>query len=650
MRTPTPSATEPRPALHGKRLLGLSIGALGVVYGDIGTSPLYAVNLMFFRNNNVTIPPADVLGGISLVLWALTIVVSIKYAILVLQADNDGEGGVFALYGLLDKFTKNRKSLLAWMMLLGAGLLFGDGFITPAISVLSAVEGISVATPDFATAVIPITLVLLTCVFAFQYKGTGGVGRVFGPIMIVWFTVIAVLGLGQITQHPEIFKAFNPLYGIDFLLRGSLRGSLLVLGAVVLVLTGGEAMYADMGHFGAKPIRLSWVSLAYPALMLNYLGQGAFLLQGVPRAGANLFYSLVPSLSLYPMVVLATLATIIASQALISGAFSLTSQAIALGMFPRLRVHHTHHAQAGEVYVPFINWSLYIGCVLLVLGFKSSAALGAAYGLAESGVMITTSTAMFFIARRYWSWSIPRAGAVFGVLATVDFVFLFANSLKFLQGGFVPLTIGVLVFSIMVTWRWGRKITYGAYAAKRTMTMPELIEQHRNATTFIERTAILMVPAPAPVNATSPHMPTLMQLLWDRLGILPRNLIFVQVVHPKVPYIHENRYSVTVLERNAKGSIVRVDLKFGFMEEPNVERVLEELVTHKEIDLAVDRRQWIVHVAHEHFLPGKTMRLGKRFRLKLYELLRHASRPMYYHYGLGDEVQLSTEILPVRVH
>jgi KUP system potassium uptake protein len=358
---------------------------------------------------------------------------------------------------------------------------------------------------------------------------------------------------------------------------------------------------------------------------------------------------MVPSAALYPMVALATLATIIASQALISGSFSLISQSVALGLFPRLRITHTHHAQAGEVYVAFVNWALYAGCILLVITFGSSSALGAAYGLAESGVMIVTSTAMFFIARRYWNWGMIRSGALFGTLFVVDGSFLIANSLKFLEGGFVPLTIGVVVFLVMATWHWGRKVTYAAYASKRTMTMAALIDLHRNATTFIERTAILMVPAPARVHAKSERTPTLLQLLWDRIGLLPRNLIFVQVVHPKIPYVHENRYSVSVFERSAKGSIIRVELRFGFMESPNVEHALKELATHKEIDLAIDRRDWIVHVANEHLLRASTMGIGRRFRLKLFEILRHISRPTYYYYGLGDEVQLSAEILPVRV-
>ncbi len=637
------------PARSAKKSLPLlALSALGVVYGDIGTSPLYALKLLFFGQNKVPLTPDIICGGISVVIWALTIVIAVKYATFVLRADNDGEGGVFALYGLVDRVAGGRMLPLMWVLLLGAGLLLGDGMITPAISVLSAVEGVAVATPVFSPAIIPATLAILCLLFLYQSRGTGALGAVFGPIMVVWFAVIAVLGVAYIARDPAILRAFDPRLGFAFLIHGGWRGGLLVLGAVVLVLTGGEAMYADMGHFGARPIRVSWFFVAFPCLLLNYLGQGAFLLGGGRVAGGNLFYSMVPAGLIFPMIGLATLATVIASQALISGAFSLTSQAIALGLFPRLLVKHTHHAQAGEVYVPFLNWALFIGCSLLVIAFGSSAALGSAYGLAESGMMTITSVAMVTIARQYWGWSALPSFGLFGAAALVDGSFLTANSLKFLEGGWAPLSVGVIVFAVMATWRWGRRITYAGYLAQDTMTMGELIELHRTATTYIDRTAILM--APAPVQRNSERMPALLQLLWDRLGILPRDLIFVEVVHPKVPYIHENRCRVTVFERSARGSITRVEVQFGFMEEPNVEAVLAEMVSHKEIDLSPDPHNWTVHVANENLLPLKSMTWLRRLRLRAFQILRFVSRPAYYHYGLGDEVQLSVEILPVRVH
>jgi len=627
---------------------GLTIGALGIVYGDIGTSPLYAMDQLFFGRAGGAQTPTDVLGGVSLVIWTITVIVAIKYAIFVLRAQNDGEGGVFALYGLLHEHKNRGTTLLLWSLMLGAGLLFGDGIITPSISVLSAVEGLQVATPALGHTVIPITIGLLTGLFAIQFKGTSGIGIVFGPVLVIWFAAIAVLGVWQIEQHPNIVVAFNPLYGLKYLRHSGFFDALLILGALMLVVTGGEAMYADVGHFGARPIRTSWFAVVYPALLLNYLGQGAYVLGGAPVAGGKLFYSLVPPPLLYPMVLLATVATVIASQALISGAFSLVSQAIRLGLFPRLALLHTHEKHAGQIYVPFINWALFAGCVLLVLTFGSSSALAAAYGLAVSGVMVITSLAMFPVARYYWKWRLASTGLVWGLLTAVNASFLFACSLKFREGGFVPLSVGVAVFVVMTTWRWGRKATFAAYSAKPTMTMAELVALHRSCKVFMERNAVVM--SPKPLRQPTDRAPALMQMLWERHGILPRNLILVEVTHRKVPYIRDNRYRVTVFDRDDDhGSIIAVELSFGFMEEPNVERLLEEMAQHKEIDLPADRRQWIVHVSQENLLPVRRMGRFKRLRLRLFMLLRLVSQPAYYYYGLGDEVLLSVEIIPARV-
>jgi KUP system potassium uptake protein len=427
-----------------------------------------------------------------------------------------------------------------------------------------------------------------------------------------------------------------------------LREGLLILSALILVVTGGEAMYADLGHFGARPIRIGWFAVVFPALLLNYLGQGAYLLSGAPAAGGKLFYSLVPAPLLLPLVVLATLATIVASQALISGAFSLTWQAIGLGLFPRLDVLHTHRAHAGQIYIPVVNWGLYLGCIALVLAFGSSSALAAALGLAVAGVMLLTSLAMLPIARLYWRWSTLKTVLVWGPLTTVSGAFLVASSTRFLEGGFVPLSVGAAAFLTMATWRWGRKATFAAYAARSTLTMAELVELHRSGTSFLERNALIM--APNTLRHPTDHAPTLVGLLWERYGILPRNLILVEVTHPKVPYIRENRYHITVFDRDKKrGSIIGVELRFGFMEEPNVERYLENMARHKEIDLPTHPRQWIVHVSHENLLPAKRMNLFKRLRFRLFLFLRLVSRPAYYGYHLGDEVQLSAEIMPVRV-
>jgi KUP system potassium uptake protein len=628
---------------------GLTIAALGIVYGDIGTSPLYAMDQLFFGRAGVVAKPQDALGGVSLVIWTITVIVAIKYAILVLRAQNDGEGGVFALYGLLHGDGKRSTRILLWSLMLGAGLLFGDGIITPAISVLSAVEGLQVATPALSGAVVPLTVGLLAVLFAVQFKGTSRIGIVFGPVLGVWFLVIAALGVWQIGQHPEVLAAFNPFLGLDYLRHAGLFDSLLILGALMLVVTGGEAMYADVGHFGTAPIRLSWFTVVYPALLLNYLGQGAYLLSGAPVAGGKLFYSLVPQTLLYPMVLLATVATIIASQALISAAFTLTAQAIRLGLFPRLTIAHTHEHHAGQIYVPFINIALFVGCIILVVAFGSSLALAAAYGLAVSGVMVITSLAMFSVARRHWKWSAVTTAAVWGTLTAINTSFLFASALKFIEGGFVPLTIGLAVFLVMAAWRWGRKATFAAYSAKHTMTMAELVELHHKSHAFMERNAVLM--SPKPLRGPSDRAPALMQMLWDRHGILPRNLILVEVTHSKTPYVRGNRYRVTVFDRDrSRGSVIGVELSFGFMEEPNVERLLEDMARHKEIDLPSDPQKWIVHVSHENLLPAKGISLFRRLRLKLFIFLRLVSQPAYYYYGLGDEVQLSVEIVPVRLH
>jgi KUP system potassium uptake protein len=637
------------PHLPRGNLPALTIGAVGVVFGDIGTSPLYAIDQIFFGAAGVVPTPDNVLGAISLAVWTIILIVAIKYALLVLRAENDGEGGVFALYGLLHKYKQQGTRVMLWSLMLGAGLLLGDGMITPAISVLSAVEGLEVATPAFSPYIIPITICLLTGLFAIQYKGASGVGVVFGPLVLVWFAAIAALGAAAIAKEPAILAAFNPAYGARFLMQAGLREAIVILGVMILVVTGGEAMYADLGHFGARPIRIGWFCVVFPALLLNYLGQGAYLLSGATAVGGKLFYSLVPSPLLLPAVVLATLATIVASQALISGAFSLVSQAIGLGLFPRVEVRHTHRSHAGQIYIPAVNWGLYAGCIALVVAFGSSSALATAYGLAVAGVMLITSIVMFAIARREWRWSLPLTALVWGPMTALNSAFLLGTSTKFIEGGFVPLTVGCAAFLVMATWRWGRKATFAAYAARSSLTMAELVHLHRTSAHFIERNALIM--APNPVHHPGDRAPALVRLLIERYGMLPRNLILVEVTHPKVPYVHDDRYHITVFDRDKdRGSIIGVELRFGFMEEPNVERYLESLARHREIDLPAHPRQWIVHVAHENPLPSRHMNLLRRLRFRLFLFLRLVSRPAYYAYHLGNEVQLSAEIIPVKLH
>ncbi len=361
---------------HGG-LAGLTVSALGVVFGAVGTSPLYAIDQIFFGSAAVAPTPENALGAISLAVWTIALVGAVTYALLVLRAENDGEGGVFALYGLLHKYRNEGARVLLWTLMLGAGLLFGDGMITPAISVLSAVEGLEVAAPELAHFVAPVTVAILTALFAIQFKGASRVGVIFGPLVILWFALISALGLAEIFRTPAILAAFNPLHGLAFLARSGPRESLWILSALILVITGAEAMYADLGHFGARPIRFAWFALVFPALLLNYLGQGAHLMSGAPVPGNKLFFSLIPDPLLFPVIVLATLTTVSASQALISGTFSLAWQAIGIGLAPRIEVQHTHHAHAGQIYIPAANWGLYVGCVALVIGFGSSTAIAA---------------------------------------------------------------------------------------------------------------------------------------------------------------------------------------------------------------------------------------------------------------------------------
>jgi KUP system potassium uptake protein len=624
----------------------LALGALGVVFGSIGTSPLYAMTLIARVGGLRTAD--DAVGAASLAIWLLTVVIAVQYPLLVLNAQNDGEGGLFALYGLLHDRKDRRARLLLWALIAGAGLLFGDGMITPAISVLSAVEGLDVATPGLATAVVPLTIALLVALFAAQFGGASRVGAVFGPLVLVWFLVLAALGVARIAAEPGVLAALNPWRGLSFLARANPVQILQVLGALMLVVAGGEAMYADVGHFGATPIRLSWYAIVYPALILNYLGQGAALAHGAGLADGNLFYALVPHGLLIPMVALATCAAVIASQSLITGAFSLVSQAIRLGLFPRLDIRHTHHAHEGQVYVPVVNWALMLGCIAIVLGFRSSSALASAYGLAVAGVMVITSAGMIPIARRRWGWSLGLTALVWGPLNALNLALLAASSLKLFDGGYVPTTVAAAAFAMMATWRWGRKASYAAHNAKATLTISEIVTLHRASRAFLERNALVM--SPRPLKRLADRAPSLIRLIADRTGMLPRNLVFVEVSHRKTPYIHGGRYKITVFDRSEdRGSVIGVELSFGFLEEPNVEKALEDLARHKEIDLPTDPHAWIVHIMQDHLLPARDNTAFKRLRLGLFHFLQAVSRPAYSYYGLGDRTHLTIEVIPVRL-
>lgn len=461
------TATSHAHSSEKSRLPVLALAALGVVFGDIGTSPLYTIKEVFAGTHHpVPINEANVLGILSLIFWSLVMVVAVKYLLLIVRADNQGEGGVMALMTLVLRCVGNTPGGTKLMLLglFGAALFYGDSVITPAISVLSAVEGLEIAAPGLAPFVIPITLVVLFGLFAVQRKGTASVGRFFGPIMVAWFTVLAVLGALGIAREPAVLMAINPAYAVDFFVSQPALG-FFALGASVLALTGAEAVYADMGHFGRQPVQLAWFGLVLPALLLNYFGQGALILHDA-AAIESPFYLLAPKWALYPMVGLSTLATVIASQAVISGAYSVTQQAIQLGYLPRMQILHTSSDEQGQIFLPAVNWALMIAVMAVVIGFGSSGALAAAYGIAVTGTMVVTSILAFVVARRIWKWSLPVCLVVFGTFVIIDVAYFSANLVKIAQGGWFPLVLGGIVFLLLSTWKRGRSLVQSRLAAE----------------------------------------------------------------------------------------------------------------------------------------------------------------------------------------
>jgi len=558
-------ASDPKPAHKLTPRQSLVMGALGVVYGDIGTSPLYTVKQCFEEMGGIR--PDTIFGVLSLITWALFVIVTCKYVIVMMRADNRGEGGILALTALALRATeperrRHRFALLAG--LLGAALFYGDGVITPAISVLSAVEGLKVATPMFEPYVIPITIGLLLVLFMVQRHGTAHVGRLFGPIMLLWFVVIALLGGAQILRHFDILLALNPLYGLRLLIADPWKGFVL-LGAVVLAVTGAEALYADMGHFGRRPITRAWFALVFPALLLNYFGQGALLLH-TPEALENPFYRLTPELLLYPMVVLAAAATIIASQAVISGAFSMTQQAVQLGYLPRFQIRHTSAEEIGQIYVPQINFLLLVTVIALVLGFKSSDNLGAAYGIAVTGTMSLTTMLAFIHVSRKPNWKPLRALALFGTFLVVDLAFFGANLTKIVQGGWFPLAVAAVMFFVMTTWMRGRE---------------DLLKRRWSGAldlaSFLDR---IKPGHPARVPGTAIFMagsleivPTAMLHNLKHNKVLHERVVLMKVVTADIPHVpDEQRLEIGHLAHNFH----TVTVHYGFMDGPNIPRALAQ--------------------------------------------------------------------------
>ena len=570
----TPDSSKPQVSTHphtGRSgLFPLTLTALGVVYGDIGTSPLYAIRECFFGSHSVPPTHENVLGILSLIIYALVMVISVKYVAIVMRADNQGEGGILALTALIpgrdrqetgaSRLAVGRPILIA-VGIFGTALFYGDGVITPAISVLGAVEGLQVVTPLLSPYVVPVTVVILVALFVIQQFGTHRVGGLFGPIVIIWFVTIAALGIVWIVRAPAVLGAFDPRHAVTFFRENGLHG-VTVLGAVFLAVTGGEALYADMGHFGRNPIRLAWFALVLPALLLNYMGQGALLL--LDNSAAQPFFLMAPSWAVIPLVVLATAAAIIASQALISGSFSLTRQAIQLGLAPRLDVEHTSARERGQIYVPQINWALMAGTVLIVIGFRTSSNLAAAYGIAVTMEMLITVFLLYVVMTERWRWPVAAAGSVTALFLLVDVTFFGANAVKILQGGWVTLAIAALLFTLMTTWRTGRRLLAERLTARAVPLEDFIAMVAEHSPARVPGTAVFMTAQPRGTPPALAH-----NLRYNK--ILHEHVIVLTVTTAETPHVQrEERVTVQPLGLG----MFNVRARFGFMEDPDVPEAL----------------------------------------------------------------------------
>jgi KUP system potassium uptake protein len=602
---------------------------LGVVYGDIGTSPLYALRECFKLEHGLTPVPSNVYGVLSLIVWSLIIIVSIKYIIFIMRADNNGEGGILALLALIlqkmrrDSDSFRRKTIIA-LGLIGAALLYGDGVITPAISVLSAVEGLEVVAPQSQHLVIPLTVGILFGLFFFQQHGTAKVGRIFGPVMVLWFVVIGGLGMREIMEAPQILAAANPWYGLDFFFQHG-RLAFILLGAVVLAVTGAEALYADMGHFGKRPIRLAWFLLVLPALLANYFGQGALILRD-PATAINPFYLLAPSALQYPLIALATVAAIIASQALISGAFSLTQQSVQLGYSPRVQIVHTSHQETGQIFVPEVNRALGLGCILVVLLFRSSSSLAAAYGIAVTGTMTITTILFYVLARSHWQWSVWRAGLLTAFFLIIDLAFFSANMLKIVQGGWVPLAIAAAIFILMTTWQRGRLIVR-SLLVDASIPLDALLRDlgdenpdKRFKPPRVPGTAVFL-------TSESKDAPLVLLHHLKHNKVLHENVILLSIVSAQVPEIPiTERVEVTCFPHN----FGRIKAKYGFMQTPNVPEILALAAEH---GIVAKPSETTYYLGRENLIPTGTKPLA-HWRKRLYIFMQRNSRSATEFFGI----------------
>ena len=620
---------------NNKRLATLTLAALGVVYGDIGTSPLYSIKEVFGgAHHPVPITPDNVLGILSLFLWSLIIVVTLKYVAFIMRANNKGEGGIIALMTLaLHKGNPNswQQKMLITLGLFGAALFYGDGVITPAISVLSAVEGLELITPTFKPYILPITLAIVVGLFVIQRRGTASVGALFGPVMVLWFAVLALLGGLSIIQHPDVLAAVNPIYGFNFLLGNSMLG-FFALGAVVLCITGAEALYADMGHFGAKPIQYAWLGYVLPALLINYFGQGALLLAD-PAAIENPFYRLAPEWALYPLVILSTIATVIASQAVISGAFSITQQAIQLGYTPRLEVQHTSDQEIGQIYLPALNWLLLASIIALVIGFGTSSNLAAAYGIAVTGTMLITNILAIAVAVRLWNWSPLRA--ILGALPfiVIDLGFFLANSVKIPDGGWFPLAFGLAIFILLTTWKRGRELLHNRLAADALQLKPFIEDVSLNGISRVPGTAIFMTPDPESVPHALLHSLKHYKALHEQVIILSVNVFDV----PFVPDI--DRVEV----RHLAGNFSQVIVQYGFKDEPDIPAALK--ICH-EAGLNIEMMDTSFFLGRETLIPKLGSEMAYWRELLFVAMFRNAgSATAFFKIPSNRVVELGSQVV-----
>ncbi|MEZ4298456.1 MAG: potassium transporter Kup [Polyangiaceae bacterium] len=617
---------------HGNRW-ALMLGAIGVVYGDIGTSPLYAIKECFSPESphHIEMSRGNIFGVLSLIFWSITMVVSFKYLTFITRADNEGKGGILALLALVpDEENRRGMVFLVLLVLFGAALLTGEGVITPAISVLSAMEGLEVATKTLKPAILPLTCVVLVGLFVVQKRGTGGIGKVFGPVTLLWFITIAALGTRQILGHPEVLQAIHPRYAVEFFLHNGKHGFFL-LGSVVLAITGVEALYADMGHFGRRPIQITWAAVVCPALLLNYFGQGALLL-GTPAKATNPFYALVPDSLLYPVVVIATAATVVASQALISGVFSLIQQAVQLGFFPRVTIVHTSKEAEGQIYIPEVNWGLLIACLGLVLSFQSSSALAAAYGIAVTGTMSITSIVFFVVATRTWKWPVYKAIPVVAIFLFFDLSFFAANVIKFFDGGWFPIALGLLLFTVMTTWKRGRQDLAASVAANILPLDTFLEDVDRVKPQRVRGTAVFMASNPNGTPSVLLHNFKHNQILHEQVVLLN-----VRSTHnPEVP--DSRRLTVEPLTHG----FYRVTVRYGFMQEPNVPLALAACAAH---GLKTDPARTSYYLGRETLLPTGKSRMW-RWRKMLFSFISRNARPATAYFGLPPNrvVELGMQI------